>query len=112
MPRWRQNPKTLELEEIKIDSGASPESATVRGDFEPFVSPIDGTVISGRKSYDEHCKKHNVVPAAEFTPEFYERKAKERADHYTGQKSKGESLEIKRMIYENWVRAEREHGCN
>lgn len=35
-------------------------------DIEPFVSPIDGTVISGRAALREHCLKHNVVPTADL----------------------------------------------
>jgi hypothetical protein len=26
------------------------------------VSPLDGTRIQGRRQYEEHCRKHNVVP--------------------------------------------------
>ena len=32
----------------------------VIADVEPFVSPIDGTVISSRAQIREHEKKHNV----------------------------------------------------
>jgi hypothetical protein len=35
-------------------------------DYEPFVSPIDGTLISGRRAYREHCQKHDVVPTREL----------------------------------------------
>jgi hypothetical protein len=32
------------------------------GDIPPFVSPIDGSVVEGRKDYENHLKKHHVVP--------------------------------------------------
>jgi hypothetical protein len=35
-------------------------------DTDSFVSPIDGTVVSGRKGLREHCKKHDVVPTQEL----------------------------------------------
>ena len=78
--------------------------------FTSFVSPIDGSVISDRKQYRDHCKKHGVVPASEFSPEFLERKAKERTDHYTGNRTKEQRLEIRRELYENMIRAERDAG--
>lgn len=39
---------------------------TVMGDLPDFVSPIDGTVVSGRAGMREHCRKHDVVPTAEL----------------------------------------------
>jgi len=41
-------------------------SATVMGDLPDFVSPIDGSVVSGRAGLREHCKKHGVVPTADL----------------------------------------------
>ena len=38
----------------------------VHGDLPDFVSPIDGSVVSGRAGLREHCRKHNVVPTAEL----------------------------------------------
>lgn len=35
-------------------------------DIEPFVSPIDGTVINSRSQMREHCKVHDVVPTSEL----------------------------------------------
>lgn len=39
---------------------------TILADYEPFVSPLDNTVVSGRKEYRAHCKKHNVVSTADL----------------------------------------------
>ena len=39
---------------------------TVMGDIPDFVSPIDGSVVSGRAGLREHCKRHDVVPTAEL----------------------------------------------
>ena len=108
--RWIQHPITLEL--IPRDEYVRPREVqhSIFGDIESFVSPIDGSVITGRKGYDEHCRKHNVVNAAEFSTEYYEKARKEREQHYSGVKSRAEQLEIRRDIYETLVRAEREHG--
>ena len=88
--RWRQDAKTGEL--IPIDAAArNSGSGAIHRDFKPFVSPIDGTIVSGRRQYDDHCKKHNVVNAAEFSPEHYEKAAQKRADHYEGRHTKQET---------------------
>jgi len=47
----------------------SPEihaSGQIINDIQPFISPIDGTVISSRRAYRDHCKRHNVVPTGEL----------------------------------------------
>ena len=36
------------------------------GDMQPFISPIDGSIISGRASRREHMLKHGVVPTDEI----------------------------------------------
>lgn len=33
----------------------------ILGDIEPYVSPIDGTVISSRSGLRDHMKRHDVV---------------------------------------------------
>ena len=35
-------------------------------DIEPFVSPIDKTVIGSRSALRAHCKAHDVVPTEEL----------------------------------------------
>src|SRR5215471_18033199 len=39
---------------------------TVYGDLPAFVSPIDGSLVSGRAALREHCLRHNVVPTADL----------------------------------------------
>jgi len=107
--RWIQHPITLEL--IPRDEYVRPKEAqhALFDDYQPFVSPIDGSVITGRRAYSEHCRKHNVVNAAELSGEW-ERAAKRREQHYSGVKTREEQLAIRRQIYETWTQAEREHG--
>lgn len=38
----------------------------ILGDYAPFISPIDGTVVEGRRQFREHCLKHDVVPTADL----------------------------------------------
>jgi hypothetical protein len=105
--RWRQCAKTGEM--IPIDESAKRMGmgAAIHGDVTPFVSPVDGSIISDRRQLREHNLRNNVVNADEFTPEHYEAKAKERANFYQGKHSRGESLKRKQEIYETIIRAER-----
>jgi len=83
---------------IPIDAAAMrQEGHFIRGDIESFVSPIDGAIISGRKQYEDHCRKHGVVNAAEFSPEYYAKKKKARDDFYAGVRPRAE------------IQAQREH---
>ena len=51
-------------------------------DLAPFVSPVDGKVISGRKAMRDHFKQHGVTNTADYTDEWA-RKKKEREQFYT-----------------------------
>ena len=93
--RWRQkyDKATGKSEFVPIDDAARRQADmghAVHGDIEAFVSPVDGSVISDRKGLREHNKRNNVVNAAEFSPEHYEKAAKERARVYTGEKTSEE----------------------
>lgn len=68
------NDKKL-YEEGKFPEGVEPlykkrpvygHGPAIHGDFEPFVSPLDGKIVSGRKAYRQHCKDHDVVPTMEL----------------------------------------------
>lgn len=100
--RWIQHPITLEL--IPRDEYVPPKEARhfIFNDLQPFVSPIDGSVISDRRQYRNHCDKHGVRPASEFPPEHYAQKAKEREAHYKGQSSPQEALKRKQALNEIW----------
>lgn len=76
--RYRMNPKTLELVMIERDGmpvdvaerhlkawgvGESAMAFQVMPDIEPFVSPIDRSVVGGRRQKRDHMRAHNVVEA-------------------------------------------------
>ena len=52
-------------EEVLAKLGPRP-NRQVMPDVPDFVSPIDGTVVSGRAGLRDHCARHNVVPTAEL----------------------------------------------
>jgi len=60
--RFRYDPALKEMVEvIYVDEGSS-DFPVVHGDIPAFVSPLDGTVVEGKRAYYEHMRKHNVVP--------------------------------------------------
>jgi len=109
MARWRQDAITGKLVPIN-EARRAVQTSAIHGDIQPFVSPVDGTVISDRRQLREHNKRNSVVSADEFTPEFYAKKAKERKDVLQGKKSRAETLKCKQEIYETWIAAERKAG--
>lgn len=63
MPRrsFRYDPDTKEMVEVTPSTEVF-SGTMIIGDVPAFVSPLDGTVVEGRRAYYEHMKKHNVVP--------------------------------------------------
>lgn len=51
-------------------------------DLEPFVSPIDGKVVSGRAALRQHDKQHNVTNVADFK-DTWAKAAEQRARLFT-----------------------------
>ncbi len=96
--------------EPRDDAARRVTSTAIHGDLEPFVSPIDGSVISDRKGLREHNKRHNVVSADEFTPEFYASKAKERADMYKGRRDARQVQRDRMEIHEIISTLEKRNG--
>ena len=83
MPRWIQHPITHEL--IPAEEYVRPSSGGhyIQNDIEPFISPVDGTVVSSRREMKEHNKRNNVVPAQEYDQGHYDAHAKKRAKALT-----------------------------
>ena len=108
MPRWRQVKTENGYEMVEISSERSKPIHAIHGFFEPYQSPIDGSVISDNSSLRKHNDKHGVVHAQEFTPEHYERKRQEREREPTT----AERFQRKQEIYENWNRVEQGYKPN
>jgi hypothetical protein len=61
---WRWSPERGEL--VEVTPYVEREGHFVFGDMADFISPIDGSRISGRAAYEQHCRKHNVIPTEEL----------------------------------------------
>lgn len=111
MARWRQDSKTGRM--IPVDEAAavrdrSRSGVAIHGIFDPFISPVDRTVIHTARQLREHNIRNNVVSSEEFDTSFLERKAKERADHFEGRVEPQERLARRQALYEIITRAENE----
>ncbi len=47
--------------------------------MEPFVSPIDGSIIRDGAQLAAHNRKHGVTDRRDYGPEWFERKHKEKS---------------------------------
>ena len=73
-------------------------------DIEPFVSPIDGKVITGRAALREHNKRYEVTNVADYTNEW-KQKAKERERMLSGDREfdrKRRKEAIIRAVNKHW----------
>ena len=83
--RWVQHPKTGKLipeEEVDFPrrrNGIRARSFQIMPDIEPFVSPVDGTVVSSRSVLREHNARNDVVNFHEFDGEWEAMAAKRQA---------------------------------
>lgn len=91
---WRQiNGKMVEVtpapnmpEELRVDS--------------PFISPIDGSVISNKRELHEHNKRNNVEQTTDGHFDDFKAFQKRRDDFYLGKTGKEERIEaIKESLY-------------
>jgi hypothetical protein len=98
--RWiqRVNPDgTSRFDEVGARNNLG-RSASIQGDIEAFVSPVDGTIISDRKQLREHNKRNKVENIQEF--EGVKKPV-------TGEHTSAQKLARKQEIYETIMRAER-----
>jgi hypothetical protein len=79
------NGKLIPKEEYYGDNSRNPQQGYILPDIEPFVSSVDGSVVSSRSVLREHNRKHDVVQYAEFSPEYIEKKVQERMLRLNGQ---------------------------
>lgn len=93
------DPKVKELVEV-TEQRSEPAAPLVMGDIPPFVSTVDGSIISGRAALREHNKRHGVTNAADFTHEW-ERAAEKRAEFFAGKSfDRHERIEALKYAYE------------
>lgn len=81
--RYRQNPKTLEMELVSDNTQPRDRGILICPDIEAFKSSVDGTIITGRRALREHNKRNDVTNPADFRNHWDDRR-KERDSMYSG----------------------------
>ena len=70
------------IDGVKYEKGTEPRQGgnanMVIEDIKPYVSPIDGSIISSRPHQREHMRKHGVTHSSDYSPEFLASRRKER----------------------------------
>ena len=84
MPRWIQDSETGKLIPAEEYHAQDNDAPLIQGDIEPFVSPVDGSVISSRSQLRRHNAQHGVTDSRDYSPEFLAKRSKERDDALTG----------------------------
>lgn len=61
----------IQIDGVLYEKGTEPQRARsqapmVARDLPDFVSPIDGSMVRGRRGMREHCKRHDVVPTLDL----------------------------------------------
>lgn len=81
--RYRQNPKTLEMELLSDNTQPRDRGILICPDISPFKSVVDGTVVTGRRALREHNKRNDVTFAEDFRGDW-DRAGKVRDSMYSG----------------------------
>ena len=107
MARYIQDPVTHKL--VLADTYYRPKtfSHSIHGFHEPYVSPVDGSIITDAKSLRNHNAKNNVVHSAEFDSATVKKQQAERQRILSGEHTSQETQARKQEIYETIIRAER-----
>ncbi len=105
--RFIQDPKTNQLVPAEEYYAPRQQTHAVHDDLQPFISPVDGSVIGSQRQLRSHNDRHGVVSQAEYGGTHNEDAMRKRHDHFQGKHSKADKLARKQEIYENIMRAER-----
>lgn len=87
MPRYVQDRATGKLVEVPRVRVHVSDAPVVVGDIEPFVSPVDHSIITGRRSLRDHQKAHGVAQHGEYGEDngraYFERADRQRHERRT-----------------------------
>lgn len=95
---WIQDPETGELIPRHLYQQRDETGYYIQGDIEPFVSPIDKSVITDRKQLRQHMAKHGVTDSRDYSPEYIDRRAQARDRQMRAQDSAGKRKRVEHII--------------
>ena len=100
---WVQDPETGKLIPKEEYRRGSDYQHYIQGDIDPFVSPVDGSVISDRSHLRRHNARHGVTDKRDYSEDFMQKRNARRVAEAKGQtpEARRERVElIKRALYE------------
>lgn len=84
--------------DLTDQQGSERTGPDILPDIQPFVSPVDGSIVTGRAALREHNLRNGVTNAADYKNEWADA-AKRRADFYNGS---ARDAERAREISQSW----------
>ena len=92
---WVQDPVTGKLVP-KHEYTRRPDnaSASIQGDIEPFVSPIDGQTITSRSILRQHHAAHGVTDSRDYSHEYMLDRSSKRINAALGQTAEAKQERI------------------
>ena len=101
---WIQDPETGKLIPKDEYDRHRYRAHMVQGDIEPFVSPIDNSVISSRSHLRAHHAQHGVTDSRDYSSDFLRKRSQKRVSEMTGQTpaAKQERRELIRRAIDNY----------
>lgn len=88
--RYRWDPEQQKLVPISRTEGMF--TGMIIGDLPDMKSPIDGTIIHGRRGLREHMKQHNVTFAQDFEGDW-EKAKRRRQEIFEGKNDRRQRAE-------------------
>lgn len=89
---------------VEIEKAPKREDAPlILGDIEPFVSTVDGSIISSRSHLREHMKQHGLAHTSDYDKPggYWDKARKARADWLSG-KSNPDSSHRKQQLSDSF----------
>ncbi len=100
--RWKQDYKTGKLIPIDKTGLRRYSTSAVIGStyFEPFISPVDNSLVRNVRELRNHNARNDVVDCREYNPEYFAKAARKRRDFFDGKRSLKETQKRKTEIRE------------
>lgn len=82
----------------------------VRGNFDAFTSPVDGSLIRNHRELMEHNRRNGVVQTHELDEGHYRKHKEQRERFFSGSHSSAETFRRKQQIHEIMNQIERRNS--
>lgn len=81
---------------VEVGAVVAERAGMIMGDIEPFISPVDGSVISSRSVLRQHMKQHGLAHTDDYA-NTWEKSKQARADYLAGKTNPGSKRRISQL---------------